>query len=801
TRASPHRRYTARRHRINDATVLSDTRDIPSKLSERHQARVFHPKIFAASISPSTCFGASTQDASITMVSPRKRTLHEAEIGSKEESSLLFRLRNQWQFANLCQWIYLFGKVVKIDDNLDTEDIETECLKPNAPVLQDIGLALLKFISSHRGLTHQLFDEYTRRQYLARAPEKNPFGTQEIAAKFTDFNVLTKVQILQQMTQWIMARPERVREKMEEQKDIDQASWRIEPIGWDKDDRTYFVLDDNRVYRMTEPPNPPTPKKRPKAAKYGSRSNKRRRVSAPNEADHADQSANESTDVVADTTEDNSLGSMKWECLAVSLEDVQEIIKSFHKTKDDNEKILRNQLQEHLLPILEKQEVSRKRKEQQRERELSNLAKMANAKRSSRIANKAEQQKQEEKAQENAKVLQVRRAAEKKQEQQQLKIEKERDLRLESRENRLKEREARRLQHERELSQLSEDNRSGSGRISERRLQAEIEKNKRALEQLEDEEEDWIFDCICGVYGQVDDGTHSVACEKCNVWQHSKCLDISETEAEKPEFHFICQSCKQREQEAAAKPKTTIKLKINRPADASFSPIKQPPQESHRLNPSGLSEGNISAVLMTDDGSRIGHGGSILLRNESELERETGAPSASAFLSGHSQALGTNGAKESSPEPKTPNAENHEADDGRAHRDRVYKPLTNGNGSVSASPPRARTTPAPRDVSSPRHGASSLMATPIISREHGIPGSAHSSFTLPAPEGGLSPTKHSPPIPRPQPPSIKTPALPAVLPPVATLSPSPRQQILTPPIKPAEPVRRSQPPGASPSAL
>lgn len=40
---------------------------------------------------------------------------------------------------------------------------------------------------------HELFDEYTRRQYLARTPEKNPFGTEEIAAKFTDFDVLTKV--------------------------------------------------------------------------------------------------------------------------------------------------------------------------------------------------------------------------------------------------------------------------------------------------------------------------------------------------------------------------------------------------------------------------------------------------------------------------------------------------------------------------------------------------------------------------------------------------------------------------------
>jgi hypothetical protein len=38
-----------------------------------------------------------------------------------------------------------------------------------------------------------LFDEYTRRQFLAKAPEKNPFGTAEMPAKFAEFDVLNKV--------------------------------------------------------------------------------------------------------------------------------------------------------------------------------------------------------------------------------------------------------------------------------------------------------------------------------------------------------------------------------------------------------------------------------------------------------------------------------------------------------------------------------------------------------------------------------------------------------------------------------
>lgn len=59
--------------------------------------------------------------------------------------------------------------------------------------------------------------------------------------------------------------------------------------------------------------------------------------------------------------------------------------------------------------------------------------------------------------------------------------------------------------------------------------------------------DDWIFDCICGQYGQIDDGAHSIACDKCNTWQHSKCVKISDKEAERHDFRFICSRCKRRE--------------------------------------------------------------------------------------------------------------------------------------------------------------------------------------------------------------------------------------------------------------
>jgi hypothetical protein len=271
---------------------------------------------------------------------------------------------------------------------------------------------------------------------------------------------------------------------------------------------------------------------------------------------------------------------MKWECVAVTLDELNSFLASIEKSRDANEKILRKRILEDLLPLIEKQEEARKRKATQKERELLNLEKLATAKRSSRIAGRLEQQRQEDEVREAERKRQAELAMAKKEQEKWTKLEKERESRMMTREQRLKEREARRILHEEELANLSEDSKkleSGQGRLSERHLKAEIERKKQALEDLA-EEEDWIFDCICGAYGQIDDGTHSVACEKCNIWQHSKCVGVSQAEADREDFHFICKTCERRAKDAErAKTHPPIKIKINRPGSSS-SPI--PPKQT-----------------------------------------------------------------------------------------------------------------------------------------------------------------------------------------------------------------------------
>jgi hypothetical protein len=52
----------------------------------------------------------------------RKRAAEEMDVEEPvTEPSTLQRLRNMWQFANLAQYISLFGEAVKIDKDFDIE--------------------------------------------------------------------------------------------------------------------------------------------------------------------------------------------------------------------------------------------------------------------------------------------------------------------------------------------------------------------------------------------------------------------------------------------------------------------------------------------------------------------------------------------------------------------------------------------------------------------------------------------------------------------------------------------------------
>ncbi|RDW92448.1 hypothetical protein BP5796_01842 [Coleophoma crateriformis] len=56
-------------------------------------------------------------------------------------------------------------------------------------------------------------------------------------------------------------------------------------------------------------------------------------------------------------------------------------------------------------------------------------------------------------------------------------------------------------------------------------------------------ESEGFLDCLCGEHGKIDDGSHSISCDKCNRWQHSECVGVNEVDAGNPEFSFLCRDC------------------------------------------------------------------------------------------------------------------------------------------------------------------------------------------------------------------------------------------------------------------
>lgn len=263
-----------------------------------------------------------------------------------------------------------------------------------------------------------IFGEYTRRQYLAKAPQRNPFGDDEDPVKFNDLDIFTRIKVLQQLSMWTFGNAERIRGMMPQ--DEDHLNWRMEPLGWDKEDRSYYVLDDNRLYRRTDEPAPlPSHKAKPKAKSKakakpvrtgrtrGTRASKRRKIE-DSEDEEAEEPAEDADVTMADddtlldgekikAEEEPGFGftSKTWECIAITLDEYQDFMASIFRSRDPNEKQLRSRIEDDVLPIIEKRAEALRQKQLKKMRDFENLQKLATAKRSSRLAGKAEKDKQE----------------------------------------------------------------------------------------------------------------------------------------------------------------------------------------------------------------------------------------------------------------------------------------------------------------------------------------------------------------------------------------------------------------------
>jgi len=80
---------------------------------------------FTLSAQPAPQAIRSSKPGSPFLTMPRKRTRDEMEASEPPQEqaapSLLTQIRNMWEFASTMQYIFLFGKAVKIDEDFDIE--------------------------------------------------------------------------------------------------------------------------------------------------------------------------------------------------------------------------------------------------------------------------------------------------------------------------------------------------------------------------------------------------------------------------------------------------------------------------------------------------------------------------------------------------------------------------------------------------------------------------------------------------------------------------------------------------------
>ncbi|KAF9197076.1 hypothetical protein BGZ50_000026 [Haplosporangium sp. Z 11] len=493
----------------------------------------------------------------------------------------LLELRSMKDFAAICQFLHMFHPAFALED-FETEDLEQALVDPNSMAfLVDLQARMLRALTQDRRISFDNWIKYAQREFEKREDEMNPW-LEEDAPNYESFSLATKLMILMNLCEWQLDDPERFRANFKETEDI-AVEWRVDPIGSDANERTYWLFDDNRLYRENPPtkksikktkqaPAPPTPKSVP-PLRRGTRRSTRGHKSEP--SPEPEPSPEFETPPITPGVE--------WEPVCITQQEWEEFANVFQRSKHADEKALHSIVNNDILP-----KVLGDFKEKEKERE--KLEAIANRKRSSRIVlrefeiqEKARleairQQELQAVAEQRRQELRERRAEKARLHMHTMKIWsikdkalfrcKERQAQQQIREKRLKEREERLKAREQAVWEREEKKKKQLQVIAKqredrkkRRLAGGIKDDHSEDEAVkqEEEEEDWLFDCVCGVHGSnLDDGELMVACGKCNVWQHVACLRQEDAAQGRSvtdweNVDFTCPRCILKEQKKVAR--------------------------------------------------------------------------------------------------------------------------------------------------------------------------------------------------------------------------------------------------------
>ncbi|WWC68318.1 uncharacterized protein I206_102243 [Kwoniella pini CBS 10737] len=199
-------------------------------------------------------------------------------------SPIIQTLRKDWRWAAISQFIWTFSDAFGLVD-WDIEALEADFDGDEKALIPTLIAKLLFALTYNRLINRDNAFETLRRTYAKRRPDQRCLlGTEENPIEWGTLGLSQKVQILHELCEWQLEDPARFRGLLKSEEDA--VSWRVEPVGWDKDGNAFWLFDDNRLWIQRIPPPPPPPprplkKSSQKAKKAARKSQSRPSTSTP----------------------------------------------------------------------------------------------------------------------------------------------------------------------------------------------------------------------------------------------------------------------------------------------------------------------------------------------------------------------------------------------------------------------------------------------------------------------------------------------------------------------------------------
>lgn len=501
---------------------------------------------------------------------------------------VLHRIRSNFKFCYIIQWLYLMKHLIRLSDAFDVENIEEELTGiADPPVfLNSFKTKLIQYLGNYKmkSVQNEFASEVARYFIKEEKKEQTVKGddadntkkeSETPSNEWTDYDSLDldgKIDILYQLVQKANEKsPDHFRKtvmKYEDTADEMRIIPIFEAINDNGDREEYFMMKDARLYY---------------------RKWKFQKMDVPTSRRKFEEQLGGKSVLQYYSNFEPKL--VSWKCLTAGIYEFDKYVQEMRDKAGRNRKCLEYKLSVKLNACYEQvidHDLRKRKQALHRKREVKMQYLLAHRKRSSRIVEMEQKKREREQRRKEQEEKQKEEAAERRLERRRRMKERQYALaEAKAREIEQAKLEARTLATATVRSRSSSRTRTRSGASyqnqqsvsidTERRGRGRGRKRRRIQKVKAIKQEKWQFDCLCGVKQKnYDDGTKMIGCEKCKRWQHYACQpeDTRKAIDEDPGYKFVCSYCRKEAEERAQRKKQKHMEVIERHAEKEIAELE-----------------------------------------------------------------------------------------------------------------------------------------------------------------------------------------------------------------------------------